>query len=316
MNSSELNNKRYYTLSSYYKKRFHEKVFKVSLNANFTCPNKTGKSGFGGCTFCSPLGSGDFAGDKQDDLLTQFDMVKEMMHKKWPKAKYIAYFQANTNTYAPVEVLKEKYEKVLIYSNDIVGISISTRPDCLEDDIIDYLSELNQKTSLFVEVGLQTIHEESAKLINRGHNYQVFVDAIKKLREKNIEVIVHIINGLPNETQEMMLETVKELVKLDIQGIKIHLLHVIKNTRMGRDFIKSPFLLMTKEEYVDTVIKQLELIPKNVVIHRLTGDAVREDLIGPMWSLKKWEILNSIDTELKNRETYQGRLYNESRTSD
>src|SRR5690554_3034146 len=305
-------NKRYYSLNEYFKKRFNTKVFKVALNANFTCPNKTGKSGYGGCTFCSPLGSGDFAGNKQDDLITQFNTIKEMMHKKWSDAKYIAYFQANTNTYAPVRELKDKFEPILNYSDDIIGVSIATRPDCLESNIVEYLAKLNQKTNLFLEIGLQTIHENTAKLINRGHDYRTFVNGVKKLREKNIEVIVHIINGLPYETQEDMLETVKELIKLDIQGIKIHLLHVIKNTRMGRDYLRNPFPLMTKEEYVDTVVKQLELIPQHIVIHRLTGDSVRKDLIGPMWSLKKWEILNSIDSKLKKRDTYQGRCYNES----
>lgn len=308
-------NKRYYSLSNYYKKRFNEKVFKVSLNANFTCPNKTGEVGYGGCSYCSPLGSGDYAGDNKDDLLTQFDVVKEMMHKKWPHAKYIAYFQANTNTYAPVDELREKYEKVLNYCENIVGLSISTRPDCLPDDVVSYLGELNQKTNLFVELGLQTIHEKTSELINRGHDFNVFVEGVKKLRNYNIEVIVHIINGLPYESQEMMLKTVKELVKLDIQGIKIHLLHVTKNTKMGKQFLIKPFHLLTLEEYVDTVVKQLELIPPNIVIHRLTGDAVREDLIGPMWSLKKWEVLNALDFELQKRNTYQGRLYEATKNS-
>lgn len=304
--------KKYYSLSEYYKNRFHQKVFKVSLNANFTCPNKTGKSGFGGCTYCSPLGSGDFAGDNKDDLLIQFDTIKAMMHKKWPEAKYIAYFQANTNTYAPVSELRKKFEMVLNYNPDIVGLSISTRPDCLEDEIVDYLAELNQRTNLFVELGLQTIHDKTSLLINRGHDYHTFVEGVNKLRKNNIEVIVHIINGLPYETQDEMLETVKELIKLDIQGIKIHLLHVIQNTHMGKDYLKNPFPLMTKEAYIDTVVKQLELIPSHIVIHRLTGDAVRENLIGPMWSLKKWEVLNAIDHELAVRKTYQGRCYHES----
>jgi uncharacterized protein len=304
-----VNEKRYNTLSNYLKNKYHEKVFKVSLNANFSCPNKDGKAGFGGCTFCSPLGSGDFAGDKKDDLLIQFDTIKAMMLKKWPQAKYIGYFQANTNTYAPVEVLREKYEKVLNYSEDIVGLSISTRPDCLPDDVIDYLAELNGRTNLIVELGLQTIYEETANLINRGHNFQVFEESVRKLRQHNIEVVVHIINGLPYETQEMMLNTAKACAKLDIQGIKIHLLHVIKNTLMGHQYQKNPFPLMTMEDYIDTVIKQLEILPPHFIIHRLTGDAVRENLIGPMWSLKKWVTLNAIDAELEKRDTYQGRLY-------
>lgn len=301
--------KRYYSLNQYLRTRFNSKVFKVPLNAGFTCPNKTGKAGYGGCTFCSPSGSGDFAGNKKDDLFTQFNLVKEMMHKKWPEAKYIAYFQANTNTYAPVEVIRKTFDPVLSFSPDIIGISIATRPDCLEDDVVQYLAELNQKTNLFVELGLQTIHEKTAKLINRGHDYVTFVQGVEKLRKHNIETIVHIINGLPYETQAEMLETVSELVKLDIQGIKIHLLHVIKNTRMGKEYLRNPFPMMSLSEYVDTVVKQLELIPPHIVIHRLTGDAVREDLIAPMWSLKKWEVLNAIDEELEKRDTYQGRCY-------
>ena len=301
-------NKRYYSLNEYFKQRFKEKVFKISLNAGFSCPNKTGKAGFGGCTFCSPTGSGDFAGDKEDNLITQFETIKQLMHKKWPKAKYIAYFQANTNTYAPVDILREKFEKILNYHKDIIGLSIATRADCLEADVIEYLAELNTKTNLFVELGLQTVHEKTAKLINRGHDYQTFIDGVSKLRSKNIETIAHIINGLPYETKEDMIKTVKDLVKLDIQGIKIHLLHVIENTRMGSEYLSNPFPLLTKDEYIDIVVKQLELIPPHIVIHRLTGDAVREDLIGPMWSLKKWEILNGIDNELKIRNTYQGRL--------
>lgn len=308
----EYKNKRYYTLNEYFQNRFNTKVFKVSLNAGFTCPNKTGKSGFGGCTFCSPLGSGDFAGKKSDDLITQFENIKQMMHKKWPQGKYIAYFQANTNTYAPVEVLKEKFEPILNYHEDIIGLSIATRPDCLEADVLNYLASLNKRTNLFVEIGLQTIHEKTAQLINRGHDYQTFVDGVNKLRKENIEVIVHIINGLPYETEEDMLDTIKELIKLDIQGIKIHLLHVIRNTKMGHDYLTNPFPILSKEEYVDIVVKQLELIPPHIVIHRLTGDAVRENLIAPMWSLKKWEVLNAIDKELEKRNTYQGRLYNAS----
>lgn len=310
MNYQELfKNKRYYSLSNYFKDRFNQKVFKVSLNGNFTCPNKTGKAGFGGCSYCSPLGSGDFAGNKEDNLITQFENVKQIMHNKWPKAKYIAYFQANTNTYAPLKELKEKYEKILNYNSDIIGLSISTRPDCLPNDVVNYLSDINKRTNLFVELGLQSIHEKTANLINRGHDYQVFKDAVKRLRKNNIDVIVHIINGLPYESEEMMLETVKEVAKLDIQGIKIHLLHVIKNTKMGKDYLENPFPLLSMEQYVDIVIKQLELLPPNVVIHRLTGDAVRENLIGPTWSLKKWETLNAIDNELKIRNTYQSRLY-------
>lgn len=305
----EINQKRYKTLSTYLKERFGDKVFKVALHADFSCPNIDGTAGRGGCTFCSPLGSGDFAGNKRDDLREQFENIKQMMHKKWPKAKYIAYFQANTNTYAPLHELKEKFERFVNYDKDIVAISISTRPDCLPDDVVEYLADLNKRVTLFVELGLQTIHEETANLVNRGHNFQVFLDGVEKLRKHKIETIVHIMNGLPHETQEMMLETAKAVAKLDVQGIKIHMLHVIKNTLMGHQYQKNPFPILSMEDYIDTVIKQLEILPPHMIIHRLTGDAVRENLIAPEWTLKKWVTLNAIDTELEKRNTYQGRLY-------
>lgn len=305
----DITQKRYRPLAQYLKDRFGEKVFKVSLNAGFTCPNIDGTKGRGGCTFCSPLGSGDFAGNKADDLYTQFDNIKDMMHKKWPQAKYIAYFQAFTNTYAPLEELKEMYEKFVNYDPNIVAISIATRPDCLPDDVLQYLGELNKRIPLIVELGLQTMHEETAKLINRGHDFQTFLDGVDKLRQQGLETVVHIINGLPGETPEMMLETAKHLAQLDIQGIKIHMLHVIKNTYMGYLYKKKPFPLLSMEEYIDIVIKQLEVLPPDFVIHRLTGDAVREHLIAPEWTLKKWVTLNTLDHELKNRNTYQGRLY-------
>lgn len=213
-------NKRYYTLDYFYKHKFNSKVFKVSLNAGFSCPNKDGTKGYGGCIYCSKLGSGDYAGDKTEPLIEQFNKVKEIMNHKWPNSKYIAYFQANTNTYAPVEVLKEKYESVM-YLDNVIGLNIATRPDAISDECLEYLSELNNKTYLTVELGLQTIHEETSKLINRGHDLKCFDDMVKKLRNRNINVVVHIINGLPYETKEMMLETAKYLSDLDIQGIKI-----------------------------------------------------------------------------------------------
>lgn len=305
----DLSQKRYRPLAAYLKERFGEKVFKVSLNAGFTCPNIDGTKGRGGCTFCSPLGSGDFAGNKKDDLYTQFHAIKDMMHKKWPKAKYIPYFQAFSNTYAPVEELKTIYEKFVNYDPNIVAIAIATRPDCLPDDVVDYLGELNTRIPLIVELGLQTIHEETAKRINRGHDFQTFVEGVQKLRERKIETVVHIINGLPGETPEMMLETAEALATLDIQGIKIHMLHVIKHTWMGIQYQRQPFPLLSMEEYVDLVIRQLEVLPPHLVIHRLTGDAKREDLIAPEWTLKKWVTLNAIDHEMQRRDTYQGRRY-------
>lgn len=303
-----LDNKRYHTLNYHFKKKYGKKVFKVSLNANFSCPNKiNGK----GCIFCSRLGSGDFAGNVEKDLITQFNEVKDIMEKKWPDAYYIAYFQANTNTFAPVSVLKEKYESVLNLPN-VIGLDIATRPDSISEECLEYLKELNKKTNLTVELGLQSMHEETLKFIRRGHNLKQFEDCVKKLKENNINVVVHIINGLPNETKEMMLETIKYLNKLNIDGIKIHMLHVIKDTDLGDLYLKEPFHILTKEEYIDIVVSQLELLKPEIVIHRITGDPKKEDLIEPTWLLKKFCVLNDIDKEMKRKNTYQGKYYNAS----
>ncbi|WP_297132745.1 TIGR01212 family radical SAM protein [Terrisporobacter sp.] len=302
-------NKRYHTWNYYLRNNFGQKIFKVSINAGFTCPNIDGKVAYGGCTYCSKEGSGDFAGNPKDDLIKQFTNIKEMMHKKWHSAKYIGYFQAYTNTYAPLEILKEKYETILA-QEDVVGLSISTRPDCLEDDVLEYLAELNERTNLWVELGLQTIHDKTAKIINRGHNYKTFLEGVEKLKSKNIKTVVHIINGLPGEDYNMMMETAKAVADLDVHGIKIHLLHVIKNTPMAKMLEKNMMELMTQDDYVNLVCDQLEILPPEMIIHRLTGDGKKEDLVGPLWSLKKWEVLNQIDDTLKARDSYQGIKYN------
>ena len=302
-------NKRYHTWNYYLRNNFGQKIFKVSINAGFTCPNIDGKVAYGGCTYCSKEGSGDFAGNPKDDLIKQFTNIKEMMHKKWHSAKYIGYFQAYTNTYAPLEILKEKYETILS-QEDVVGLSISTRPDCLEDDVLEYLAELNERTNLWVELGLQTIHDKTAKIINRGHNYKTFLEGVEKLKSKNIKTVVHIINGLPGEDYNMMMETAKAVADLDVHGIKIHLLHVIKNTPMAKMLEKNMMELMTQDDYVNLVCDQLEILPPEMIIHRLTGDGKKEDLVGPLWSLKKWEVLNQIDDTLKARNSYQGIKYN------
>ena len=301
-------NKRYHTLDYYYKNRFHEKVFKVSLNAGFSCPNIDGKVGYGGCIYCSKTGSGEFAGNKEDSLEKQFLEIKNMMLKKWPKAKYIGYFQARTNTYAPVNELKKMYEKILNQEN-VIGLNIATRPDAISDECLDYLEELNKKTYLTIELGLQTIHDKTAKLINRGSSLEEFENCLKKLNDRNINVVVHIINGLPYETKEMMLETVEYLNNLDIQGIKIHMLHILKNTKLAEIYEKENFHVLTKDEYIDIVVSQLELLRPDIVIHRITGDPKVEDLIEPTWLIKKFVVLNDIDKELKRRDTYQGKLY-------
>ena len=298
-------NKQYHTLDYFYKNKFNSKVFKVSLNANFTCPNIDGKVGYGGCIYCSKLGSGDFAGDKEKELVTQFNEVKEIILKKWPNSKYIGYFQANTNTYAPVDELKEKYEPIL-KQNNVIGLSIATRPDSISDECLEYLCELNKKTYLTIELGLQTIHDETSKLINRCHSLECFEECVKRLRKNNINVVVHIINGLPYETKEMMIDTIKYLNKLDIQGIKIHMLCILKNTALENLYKIKPFKLLTKEEYVNIVCDQLENLRSDIVINRISSDPKVDDLIEPSWLIKKFTVLNEIDKEFKRRGTYQG----------
>ena len=263
-------NKRYYTIDYYYKKRYNSKVFKVSLNIGCTCPNIDGTKGFGGCIYCLNK-SGDFAGNKSDPLKVQFESVKDVMLKKWPKAKYIAYFQAGSNTYNNIDVLRKNFLEVLTYK-DVVGINIATRCDCINSGVLDLLKELNSKTDLVVELGLQSIHEKTLKLINCCYTLDEFNKAYKLLVDNNIKVVVHIINGLPYETKDDMVETVKYLNKLNIFGIKIHMLHVLKNTRLADMYRKEKFHILTKEEYVDIVISQLELLNSDIVINRITGD--------------------------------------------
>lgn len=301
-------NKRYHTLNHYYRSIFGEKVFKVSLDAGFTCPNRDGTVAKGGCTFCSSRGSGDFAGDRRLDLKQQFRNVLDKMLLKWPKAKYIGYFQAFTNTYAPASELKEMYESIL-EEEDVVGLAIATRPDCLPDDVVDVLSEINNRCNLWIELGLQTIHEDTQKLINRGHDYDVFIEGIKRLRERNINVIVHIIINLPGESYEDMMETARAVAQLPIQGIKIHMLHLMKNTPMVNLYKEAKLNFISREEYIKLVVDMLEILPPDMVVHRLTGDAPPDLLIEPKWTLKKWEVLNGIDKELEDRDTWQGKMF-------
>ncbi len=301
-----LDNKRYHTLNYFYHHTFHSKVFKISLNGGFSCPNLDGTKGYGGCIYCSKSGSGDFAGNQFEPIQIQFQKGLEMMRKKWPDGKLIAYFQARTNTYAPVQELKKKFEPVLTMPN-VIGLSIATRPDAISDECLDYLEDLNKRTYLMVELGLQTIHETTSKIINRCHTTKEFDDMVKKLRARHIPVIVHIINGLPYETKEMMLETVKHINQLDIQGIKIHMLHIVKDTPLANLYQKKPFHVLTKKEYIDIVIDELELLRPEIVIHRITGDPVKEDLITPTWLLKKFCVLNDIDKEMVKRNSYQGK---------
>lgn len=301
-------NKRYHTWNYHLQQKFGGKVFKVALNAGFTCPNIDGSRGEGGCTYCSSSGSGDFAGDPAHSILAQFDEVKTKMHQKWSDAKYIPYFQAHTNTYAPASVLRERFEPVLA-KEGVVGISIATRADCLEDDVLEYLSELNERIYLIVELGLQTIFDETGEKINRCHTYAEFLDGYEKLRKRNINICVHLIDGLPGETKEMMIESARAVAALKPHCVKLHLLHVLKNTRLAEQYARGEFDLLTLEEYVDIIVSQLEVFPKECIIQRLTGDGGRDTLIGPLWSLKKFVVLNEIDKLMVGRDTYQGARY-------
>ncbi|MGY3767142.1 TIGR01212 family radical SAM protein [Vagococcus vulneris] len=301
--------KRYFTWNQALRETFAGKTFKVPIDGGFDCPNRDGTVAVGGCTFCSVSGSGDMIVAPSDPLPIQFRKEVDQMHRKWPKTtQYIVYFQNFTNTHAPLSVIKHRFEQVL-NEEGVVGLSIGTRPDCLPDDVVDYLAELNQRYYLWLELGLQTTYETTSRMINRAHDYQTYLDGVAKLRKHNINVCTHLINGLPGETHDMMLENVRRtVVDSDIQGIKLHLLHLMTNTKMMKDYMEGRLSLLSRKEYVSIICDQLEIIPPEIIIHRLTGDAPRDTIIGPMWSLKKWEVLNAIDHELAQRKTYQGRL--------
>lgn len=302
-------NKRYHTWNYHLRNIFGHKVFKIALDGGFDCPNRDGTVAFGGCTFCSAAGSGDFAGSRADSLEVQFKEIKAKMHHKWKDGKYMAYFQAFTNTHAPVDVLRNTYESVL-EQEDVVGISIATRPDCLPDDVVEYLAELNERTYLWVELGLQTVHEKTADMINRAHDFACYQEGVAKLRKHNIRICTHIINGLPLETPEMMMETARQAALLDVQGIKIHLLHLLKGTPMVKQYEKGLLQFLSFDSYISLVCDQLEILPPEMIIHRITGDGPIDLMIGPMWSVNKWEVLNAIDAELKRRNSWQGKFYN------
>lgn len=299
-----LDNKRYHTWNYHLNRKFGCKVFKVALNGGFTCPNIDGTKGKGGCIYCLS-GSGDFAGNPAHEILTQFEEVKARMHEKWSEAKYIPYFQAHTNTYAPASVLRERFEGVLAQEN-VVGISIATRADCLGDDVLEYLSELNERTYLIVELGLQTIYDKTGELINRCHTYADFLKGYDELKKRGINICVHLIDGLPFETKEMMIESAKAVAAMEPHSVKLHLLHVLKGTRLAEMYLRGEFEVMSMEDYVETVVDQLELFDEETIIQRVTGDGGWNTLIAPEWSLKKFVVMNEIDKLMAVRDTYQG----------
>lgn len=301
--------KRYNTLNDYYREIFGEKIFKVPIDAGFDCPNRDGTVAHGGCTFCTVSGSGDAIVAPDAPIRDQFYKEIDFMHRKWPEVKkYLVYFQNFTNTHDTIDVIRERYEQA-INEPGVVGINIGTRPDCLPDETIAYIAELSERMHVTVELGLQTTYDETSKIINRAHTYDLYVKTVKRLRElaPKVEIVSHLINGLPGETYEMMVENVRRCVTdNEIDGIKLHLLHLMTSTKMQRDYHEGRLKLLSMDEYVNIICDQLEIIPKNIVIHRITGDAPRDMLIGPMWSLKKWEVLNAIDKEMELRGSYQG----------
>ena len=302
-------NKRYHTLSYHLKQKFGERVFKAVINAGFTCPNIDGKCSTGGCTYCTSGGS-EFSGDKNLSITKQIADERERIHKKYKDAKIIAYFQANTNTYAPLERLKALYEEALSQPY-VLGLSIATRADCLDDDILDYLEELSKRTYLTVELGLQTVYDETAKRINRGHSFECFKDSFIKLKQRNIRTVVHLINGLPDETLDMMINSAKVVGKLKPDGVKIHLLHIMENTRMYEEYKCSLVKEMSFDDYIKTICTQLTYFPNETVIERLTGDGSKAHLIAPLWSKDKIRVLGTIDKYMADNNLVQGLSLND-----
>ncbi len=305
------NEKHYNTLNNYYRNRFNSKVYKIALNGDFTCPNRDGTISKLGCLFCSDEGSGEFGGTKEKSLKQQFEDGKTMMQNKWKDGKYLVYFQSFSNTYGPIKKLRKIYYEALNLDENIIGLNIGTRPDCFNDEVYDLLEELNQKTYLTVELGLQSMHDESLNLINRGHDQETLVIAVNELRKRDIDVVIHIINGLPGEDEEMMLNTAKFLNTLDIQGLKIHMLYILKNTPLANYYKNKPFKLLSMKEYVEITVKQLTVINEKIIVHRITGDPPKKDLIEPQWTLKKFIVSNEIDKVMRKNKLYQGMNYHE-----
>ena len=287
----------YLSFNKYLKDKFGQKIYKISLDGGFTCPNRDGKTGTRGCIFCSKGGSGDFAESREMSITKQIESGKKKVERKIKSGKYIAYFQAFTNTYAPVEMLRQKYEEAINHS-DIVALSIATRPDCLGDDVLRLLDEMNKIKPVFVELGLQTIHQKSAKYIRRGYDLNVYDKAVRDLKKIGVNVVVHVILGLPNESENDMLETVKYVCESGANGIKLQLLHVIDGTDLAKDYEKGLFKTLEFDEYVNLIVKCVKIIPKDIVIHRLTGDGAKKDLIAPLWSADKKRVLNAINKAL------------------
>lgn len=289
----------YKTLNEHYKEKFGCKVYKLSIDAGFTCPNRDGTVGSGGCIFCSADGGGEFAEKPDTDILTQLERAKKRVRSKNKDGKYIAYFQSFTNTYAPIQRLEKLYYAA-IKPDYIVGLAIGTRPDCISDECIDLLFEINKIKPVSVELGLQTVHENSVRYIRRGYENQVYFDAVKRLKAKGIEVVTHIIIGLPYEDIKMAVETTRQAVQAGTDGVKFHLLHVLKNTDLEKDYMNGKFNCLALEEYAEILKACIKVLPKSVVVHRITGDGAKKNLVAPLWSADKKRVLNYLNNYLKN----------------
>ena len=301
-------NKRYHTFNYYLKNTYHVKVAKVILDADFTCPNRDGTKGYGGCIYCSGRGSGDTSAVFHNNLLEQFLANKKAIDAKWQPKLYIPYFQSFSNTYGPLEKIKN-YLEIFKDRDDVAEISLGTRADCLEPDVVAYLDDFTKYKPIWLEIGLQTSNDATAKLINRGHDFACFKDALERLSKTNIKVCVHVINGLPGETREDMLQTIRDLNELPYDAIKFHMLHIIQNTTLAKMYLQKPFKVLSETEYIDILIKQIEMLPPEVIVERVTGDPLKSDLIEPRWILNKKQVLNDIDKTFVKYDTYQGRLY-------
>ncbi len=303
-------NKRYYTYDYFLKRTYGGKCAKIPLDAGFSCPNMDGKCGIGGCIYCSSRGSGDFAASAALPIAEQYEITRAKLSKKWSVERTIPYFQARTNTYAPLEIIKEKFEAAL-ECDGVVAMNVATRADCLPDDVVEYLSELAERVDLTVELGLQTVYDSTAELINRGHTYAQFVEGYEKLRRANpkIRICVHIIFGLPTETDEMMIQTAKVVGKLLPDMVKIHLLHVIRETELAKWYESGEYIPLERERYIELVATALQYFHNDTVIARLTGDGVGEDLLAPDWSRKKTTVINDIDKYLYTHDMWQGKLF-------
>lgn len=297
-----MNEKHFNSLSDFYKEKFGTKVFKVSLDAGFSCPNKDGKKGFNGCIFCN--GSTGI-GNKSKKLFLQFEEVKNVLLKKWPNAKYIAFLEANTNTYGQLVKIKSLYEELLTYEG-VVGLNIATRCDSIEENVYDYLEELSKRTFLTIELGLQSSFNETLGFLNRGHTREEFAQCVLELKRRGINVVVHIINGLPYETEEMMMETIRFVNELKPNGIKFHMLYIEKDTKICKMFEENPFKLLSREDYIRILCNQIEILDKDIVIHRLVSDPNSKKLVEPKWLTRKFELLNDIDKYLEVNKIYQG----------